>query len=287
MRLDGRAGWLLAAPACVLTVVFFVAPLVYFLRFSFERPSPTAFSIPVFTLENFTRFVSSGFHTGALLRTLLIALASTLLALVLALPVAYLITRARGRVKAVLIIVTVFPLLVGNVVRSIGWVTVFGFSGVVNTVLTRVGLLDEPADLLHTSPTLTVAITSVVLPLMVLTLQASMESVDPATELAALDLGARPLRVFRQVVLPQIVPGIMAGTSLVFVLCINAYATPRLVGGAQVPMMAPTIYDTITADNNWPFGASMAVVLLAVTLGVVVGYGMLLRRQLEGWRVER
>jgi putative spermidine/putrescine transport system permease protein len=284
---DRRTGWLLVMPAALVTVVFFVAPLVYFLRFSFERPSRTAFSEPVFTLENFTRFFASPFHVGALTRTLLVAAAATVLALLLALPVAYLITKANARTKALLIILTVFPLLVGTVVRSIGWVALLGYSGVVNTVLTAVGLLDAPVELLRTATTVTVAITSVVLPLMVLTLQASLESVDPNTERAALDLGARPLRVFRQIVLPQIVPGIAAGTSLVFVLCINAYATPRLVGGAQVPMLAPVVYDTISSDNNWPFGASMAALMLVVSLAVVLLYGRLLRRQFEGWRVGR
>jgi putative spermidine/putrescine transport system permease protein len=284
---DRRTGWLLVMPAALVTVVFFVAPLVYFLRFSFERPSRTAFSEPVFTLENFARFFASPFHVGALTRTLLVAAAATVLALLLALPVAYLITKANARTKALLIILTVFPLLVGNVVRSIGWVALLGYSGVVNTVLTAVGLLDAPVELLRTATTVTVAITSVVLPLMVLTLQASLESVDPNTERAALDLGARPLRVFRQIVLPQIVPGIAAGTSLVFVLCINAYATPRLVGGAQVPMLAPVVYDTISSDNNWPFGASMAALMLVVSLAVVLLYGRLLRRQFEGWRVGR
>jgi putative spermidine/putrescine transport system permease protein len=287
VTLDRRTGWLLVMPAAVVTVVFFVAPLVYFLRFSFERPSRTAFSEPVFTLENFARFFASPFHVGALTRTLLVAAAATVLALLLALPVAYLITKANARTKALLIILTVFPLLVGNVVRSIGWVALLGYSGVVNTVLTAVGLLDAPIELLRTATTVTVAITSVVLPLMVLTLQASLESVDPNTERAALDLGARPLRVFRQIVLPQIVPGIAAGTSLVFVLCINAYATPRLVGGAQVPMLAPVVYDTISSDNNWPFGASMAALMLVVSLAVVLLYGGLLRRQFEGWRVAR
>ncbi|TWF80746.1 putative spermidine/putrescine transport system permease protein [Pseudonocardia hierapolitana] len=287
MTFDRRTGWLLVMPAAVLTVVFFVAPLVYFLRFSFERPSRTAFSEPVFTLENFARFFASPFHVGALTRTLLVAAAATVLALLLALPVAYLITKARARTKALLIILTVFPLLVGNVVRSISWVALLGYSGVINTVLTAVGLLDAPVELLRTATTVTVAITSVVLPLMVLTLQASLESVDPNTERAALDLGARPLRVFRQIVLPQIVPGIAAGTSLVFVLCINAYATPRLVGGAQVPMLAPVVYDTISSDNNWPFGASMAALMLVVSLAVVLLYGRLLRRQFEGWRVAR
>lgn len=284
MRLERRYGWLLVAPAVLLTVLFFVLPIGYFLRFSLMRPSRQELAEPAFTFGSFGDFFGNSFYREILIRTVLIALAATVLALALALPVAYWITKSGGWMKGTLIILTVFPLLVGNVVRSIGWVAIFGYSGVINSVLTKANIVDEPIDMLHSEITVTVAIASVVLPIMVLTLYASMESVDPATERAALSLGARPVRAFRQVVLPQIVPGIVAGTSLVFVLCMNAYSTPLLVGGGQVQMLAPQIYSTITADNNWPFGASMAVLLLAVSLTVIICYGWLLRRQFEGWR---
>lgn len=284
MRLTGRYGLTLVAPATLVVIVFFIAPIAYFLRFSFEIPSKTVIAVPAFTADNFARFFTSAYYVHTLVRTLLIAVGSTALTLVLALPVAYLITKSGPRTKSVLIIATVFPLLVGNVVRSIGWVALLGYNGVVNTVITWLHVVSKPQEMLHSAITVGIAIASVVLPIMVLTLQASMEALDPATERAALSLGARPLRVFRQVTLPQILPGIVAGTSLVFVLCINAYATPLLVGGSQVPMLAPEVYDTITSDNNWPFGAAMAALLLAMCLLVVVTYGWLLRRQFERWR---
>src|SRR5690606_19154088 len=146
-------GRLLVMPAAVLTAVFFVAPLAYLLRFAFERPARTALSDPVCTVENVTRLFMNPFHDGALTRTGEVAAAATALALLLALPVAYLITKASPRRKALLIILTVFPLLVGNVVRSIGWVALLGYSGVVNTVLTAVGILDTPVELLRTATT--------------------------------------------------------------------------------------------------------------------------------------
>lgn len=282
--LSRRAGWAILSPAAIIVLVFFVGPLIYFLRFSLETPSTTQFAIPTFTTKNFSDFFSSPYYLKTLVRTLLIALASTTVTLVLAIPVARLIVSSSPKVKSVLIIATVFPLLVGNVVRSIGWVAILGYSGLANTILIKLQLITAPLDLLHSSVTVGVAISSVVVPIMVLTLQASLEAIDPATERAALSLGSHPLRAFRTVTLPQIIPGIVAGTSLVFVLCLNAYATPLLVGGSQVPMLAPEIYTAITTNNNWPFGAAMATILLVLCLSVVVLYGWWARRLFETWR---
>lgn len=284
MRLGRIYGWWLVSPALLMVTAFFVAPLLYFLRFSFQIPSRTQFSAAGFTTANYVDFFTDSFFVETLARTIGIAAVATAMALLLALPVAYTITTTGGTLKLILIVATVFPLLVGNLIRSIGWSALLGYSGVVNTLLTKSGLTSGPLDILQTVPTLTLVLATIVLPIMILTLQASMEGVDPATTRAALSLGARPLQAFRQVMLPQIIPGIVAGTSLVFVLVINAYATPVLIGGSQVSMLAPEVYATITSDNNWPFGAAMAAILLVVTLSTIVLYGWLLRRQFEGWR---
>lgn len=284
--MERRLGWAIISPAAIIVLVFFVAPVLYFLRFGFETPSQTQIAVPGFTLDNFGDFFESTYYVDTLIRTIIIAACSTVLCLILALPVANLITRSGRKTKALLIIATVFPLLVGNVVRSIGWVALLGYDGAVNSVFVGLGIVDEPLELLHSPVTVGLAISSVVLPIMVLTLQASMESISPATEQAALSLGARPMQVFRQITFPQMMPGVIAGTSLVFVLCMNSYATPLLVGGSQVPMLAPAIYSAITTTNNWPFGAAMAAILLVVCLTVIVLYGRLLSRIFESWRKE-
>lgn len=284
MRFARGAAVALVLPAAALVVLVFIAPVAYFLRFSLNESTGTGFADTAYTLSNYARFFSDPFYYETLLRTVLVAASATAVALVLALPAAYCIARSSGRLKNILIIATVFPFFVGNIVRSIGWAALLGYSGPVKSALVALGLAGPSADLLGTPAAVTLAIASVVLPFMVLTLHASFESVDPATERAALSLGATPLDAFRKVVLPQVVPGIIAGTSLVFVLCMNAYATPFLVGGNKVLMMAPEIYQVITSDNDWPFGASMAAILLALTVVVTVCYGVLLRRQFEGWR---
>lgn len=277
-------GWILVGPATVLLVAYFVAPLVYFLRYSVRPNSASGFAGAGFTLASFKAFFGDSFLLHALGRSVLIAAVATVGTLLVALPVCYFMLKSRPWLKGLLVILAVFPLLTGSVVRSIGWVAILGYSGIMNEVLTGLGIVRGPLDILHTSGSVTVVIISVVLPVMVLLVHASMESVDPATERAALSLGAGRFRAFRQVLLPQVTPGIVAGTSLVFVLSVNAYSTPLLIGGSKVTMMAPQIYLTITTDANLPGGAAMSVVVVVVSLAIVGVYGWLMRKQFEGWR---
>lgn len=277
-------GWVLVGPAAILLLAYFVAPLVYFLRYSVRPQSATGFAGAGFTLASFKAFFGDSFLLHALGRSVLIAAVATVGTLLIALPVCYFMLKSPPWLKGVLVILAVFPLLTGSVVRSIGWVAILGYSGIMNEILTGLGVARNPLDILHTSGSVTVVIISVVLPVMVLLVHASMESVDPATERAALSLGAGRFRAFWQVLFPQATPGIVAGTSLVFVLSVNAYSTPLLVGGSKVTMMAPQIYLTITSDANLPGGAAMSVVVVVVSLAVIGVYGWLMRKQFEGWR---
>lgn len=168
--------------------------------------------------------------------------------------------------KSLVTILTLFPLLVGNVVRSAGWVALLGNDGLINAMLQGVGVTAGPLKLLYTPGAVIVGIVGVVLPYMVLTLSAVIEGIPRQTEEAAANLGARPLTVFRRILLPLAAPGVVAGSVLVFILCMNAYATPVLLGGPQFQMMAPAVYDQFSRVSNWPFGAALAFILLAVTL---------------------
>ena len=173
----------------------------------------------------------------------------------------------------------VFPLLVGNVVRAAGWMVVLGNAGVVNALLTGLHLVDAPAKLLYTPLAVIVGTTGVVLPYLILTLQSVLEGVDFSVEEAAQNLGASFATTFRRVILPIVAPGVAAGTVLVFILCMNAYATPVLLGGTGLTMMAPALYDQIAKASNWPFGSALAVVLVVATLLMAVFAHWLINRR--------
>ncbi|HTK00273.1 MAG TPA: ABC transporter permease, partial [Bordetella sp.] len=173
----------------------------------------------------------------------------------------------------------VFPLMVGSVVRAAGWMVILGNAGIVNAVLKRLGLIDQSLQLMYTPTAVVVGTTAVVMPYLILTLQSVLEGMDFSVEEAARNLGADFFTTFRRVVLPIAAPGVAAGTMLVFILCMNAYATPVLLGGTGLTMMAPALYDQITRASNWPFGAAMALILVCATLLLALLSNWLIHRR--------
>lgn len=276
-----RAAWLLVVPATFVTVVFLMVPLALMLRYSLNRYSPTELMVEAATLENYARFFTDSFYQGVLGTTVWVSGLTTLLCLVLGLPAAYYIARAPERVKGLLIILVVLPLLMGNAVRTASWMVVLGKTGVLNAVLLSLGLIDEGLTILYTPTAVVIGLTSVLLPFMIITLQSVIEGIDRPVEEASLNLGAGPITTFFKVVVPLALPGIVAGCVLCFTLSMNAYATPVLIGGPQFHMMGPTIYGQITKAANWPFGAALAFVLMGATVVLTLASTMALQRR---WR---
>jgi len=264
------SGLLLAFPATLLVAMILGLPLVLLFRYSLNHYDRYDMMREALTLDNYAAIFRDAFFRNVLMRTIVVAVISTAVALVLALPVAYFIARAPARFKSALIILVVFPLLVGNLVRAAGWMAVMGNRGFVNQLLLGFGLIEQPLEILYTPTAVVIGIIAVVLPFMTLTLQSVLEQIDPSLEEAAGSLGARPFTAFRRVVLPLAMPGVIAGSVLVFILCMNAYATPVLLGGPRFHMMAPQVYEQITGQSNWPFGAALAFILMGTTLVLTV-----------------
>jgi putative spermidine/putrescine transport system permease protein len=269
--------FLLILPAGLLVCAMLVAPMLLLFRYSLNQFSPTELMIEAFTGQNYLNAVTDPYYREVLGSTLWVAGVSTLLALGLGFPAAYVLARLGGRWKSCLTLVTVFPLMVGNVVRAAGWMTLLGNTGMLNAGLKAIGI--GTVQIMYTSGAVVLGIVTVVLPYMILTLASVIESIPRALEEAALNMGARPFTVFRRVVFPLALPGVIAGSALVFILCMNAYATPVLLGGARFKMMAPAVYDQFVRTTNWPFGAALAFLLLFVTLGLTLFGSALLGRR--------
>ncbi len=278
-RRTARArSFLLAVPATLLVAAILGLPLVLLFRYSLNQYDRYDMMREALTLDNYAAIFRDAFFRNVLMRTILVAAISTAVALVLALPVAYFIARAPARFKSALIILVVFPLLVGNLVRTAGWMAVMGNRGFVNQLLLGLGLIDEPLEILYTPTAVVIGIIAVVLPFMTLSLQSVLEQIDPSLEEAAGNLGARPFTAFRRVVLPLAMPGVIAGTVLVFILCMNAYATPVLLGGPRFHMIAPQVYEQITGQSNWPFGGALAFILMGTTLVLTIASTQLMQK---------
>lgn len=276
---DARTGLTLAFPASIVVFVIIMVPLVLMMRYSFNQHDPIELMKEGFTLENYVKFFQDEYYRNVFFVTLRVAFTCTVLSLLLGFPVAYYLARTQVKFKSLLIILLVFPLMVGNVVRAAGWMIVLGNAGAANALMQWLGLIEEPVKLLYTPMAVIVGTTAVVLPFMILTLQSVLEGIDFSVEEAAQNLGASMTTTFFRIVVPIAAPGVAAGTLLVFILCMNAYATPVLLGGSGITMMAPSVYDQITKASNWPFGSAMALVLVLATLAIALTSSWMINRR--------
>jgi putative spermidine/putrescine transport system permease protein len=270
----------LLTPATVFVAISLFGPLAILARYSLNEFAPTTKTmIEALTLANYVTFFTDPYYTSILLTTVRIAVLVTAVCLVLGLPLAYVVARTQSRFKNLLIMAIVLPLFVGNAVRAAGWMVVFGNKGFFNTTLQWLGVIDAPLEIMFTEKAVIIGIIAVNLPFMVLSLQSVIEGIDRAVEEAAYSLGAPPLVMFRRVLWPLALPGALAGTILTFILAMNAYATPFLLGGPLFKMMAPLIYNQFTQQSNWPFGGAIAFILMAVTLGLTLAANLVIRRR--------
>jgi putative spermidine/putrescine transport system permease protein len=274
MQEQERSGWrgaALAWPALLLVVLFLMAPLALILRYSFDRYDPAQLMLGIFELSNYVKAFTDPFYQGVLGTTARIAALSTAIVVVLAFPVAYCISRVESeRLRSALMIMTVLPLLLGNAVRSAAWMVVMGTKGVANSVLLGLGLVDEPLKILYTPTAVVIGLVSVLLPYAIITMQSVIDSIPTSLEEAGRSLGHSPLRTVFNVVLPLAMPGVVAAAAICFALAMNAYATPVLIGGPKMQMMGPVVYEQIAKVSNWPFGATLACILMATTLVLTV-----------------
>ena len=276
--------WLLLGPGVLLLTIMLIIPMLGVLPFSFGERTVSGFSGGGFSFDNYVRIFTDEYLRGVIVRTFVIAAITTVLALILALPMTYFISRSQPRLKGFLMILILFPLLAGGVVQSIGWVAILSSSGIISQWLQSSGIIDRPLEIMQTPQTIIVIMALIVLPMIVLAIQSSMDSVGDSTERAAQSLGASKFRAFWTVTLPQIMPGIVAGTSLAFVLTVNAYPTPVLIGGSQVRMASPEIYAIVTRDGDWTQGTAIALMVVALSFVIIGVYAKVMSQRFDKWR---
>lgn len=269
----GGMFWL-TLPALVLTVVVYLFPLLLLARYSLNRFVPSKFMVEALTVHNYVAVATDPYYRGVLLTTIAIALAVTVLSVIIALPLAHYMART-VRFKKALVLLVLIPLFVGNAVRAAGWMLAFSEKGLVNSALTALHLASHPTAIMFTPTAVLIGCISVSIPFVALTVQSVLEGIKPSVEEAAQSLGATPFESFRLVTLPLAMPGIRAATVLSFILAMNAYATPVLLGGPSFQMMAPVIANEVLAKNDFPVGATLSFILILTTLGLTWGFGRL------------
>jgi putative spermidine/putrescine transport system permease protein len=257
--------WQLTVPLALFFVVFVFAPLALLGVVSLHNDM----AMKEAGIGQYAKFLGDGFNLGVLGQTLWLALRTTLVALAVGYPLAYLYTLSPKGLQRVLILVIVLPLLTSAVVRTFAWVVILGRQGIVNTVLLDLGWIEAPLKLLYTQTAVTVALAQIEMPLMVLPIITALANIDPNLRQASSALGAGSWRTFWQVTFPLSAPGLLAGCLLVFAAAASAFVTQTLVGGGQLMFMPFYIYQQAIQANNYPFAATVAMILLVAVLAIV------------------
>jgi putative spermidine/putrescine transport system permease protein len=201
-------------------------------------------------------------------RTFAIAAAVTLITLVLGFPLAWLMANLPGPIAARLILLVLLPFWTSILVRTAAWTVLLQRFGILNELLLALHITDHRIDLMYTRAGLIIAMTHIQLPFTLLPIYSVMRTISSSQMRAAYSLGARPFFAFRRVYLPQVMPGVMAGCLLTFILCLGYFITPALVGGPADQLIANFVSDYINIDLNWQMAAALSFILLALTLGL-------------------
>lgn len=277
-----HTGLFLVAPALLFLAVWFVWPLVSMVSLSVTAHVVDGVTVEGLTFENYLRLFSTDLYFRILMRTIRVALMTSLFAALFAYPLAIAIARGGPSLARLVTITILAPLLVNVVVRSYGWQTILNKTGALAWMLKLVGI-ENPPSLLYTEWAVLIACVHVYLPFMVMPLATAIGRIDRGVEEAARVAGATRLSVFTRVILPLSLPGLAVGASLVFSLSAAAYVTPQILGGNFSPLLGTLIEQQILTLNDWPFGAAISTLLISMVLLSNLLFLRLVNRRFARW----
>lgn len=252
---SGKGHWWALLPFLVIMGVIFVAPTIEMLSRSVLEPHPT--------VEHFTAIFGHPLYRQVFFTTLRISALVTILAVVLAFPVALFAQRSGPLVRSIVFAMVLVPFWTSLLVRVYGWTFLLQRTGIINSILQHFGVTDGPLPLLYNEFAVVLGILHYMLPFMVLTIFVALQAIDPSIKPAAAALGARPGRVFAKITLPLAMPGVIAGSTLVFIGSIGFFVTPALMGSPREMMIANLITFQVKEALNWPRAAAIATILVA------------------------
>ena len=261
--------WYLLSPALLAITLLVVVPMSFILVYSFYVNVDLGIDEVAFQFGNWQELFSDHYYHNAIWKTFRLAVIVTVLAAVLGYIPAYYIANTRFRHKWLLLLLLILPFWVSFIIRTLSWIHIMGNQGAINGLLLWLGIIDEPVQMMFNEFAVIVGFIHVFLPYMILNIYVSLEGIDKNLEPAARTLGCTPWQAFREVTLPLSLPGLAAGSLLVFVLTAGSYVTPLILGGPSDFLFGNLIYDAIISELNWPMGATLSFTLL-VLLGLVV-----------------
>jgi putative spermidine/putrescine transport system permease protein len=269
--------WVLVIP-CIIVAASVLASLFAVFQYSFRTFIPGSLETGGFTLENFTR-IGRPLYFWVIIDTFVISFLTAAFCLLLSYPVAYALVRTRQEwMRTLLVILAITPLFTGEIVRTYAWMLVLGTEGFVNSGLLALGVISKPLQFMYTKFGVIVALVHFSMPVMIILLATAIGHVNRDYEKAAANLGAPPLTVFWRVTVPLTLPGIIAGSVVIFAWTMSAFATPQLIGGGKVLMISNLVYLQGLSSFNFPLAAVLSVLAFIAAVGSLAAIQPLVSR---------
>lgn len=273
-----QTAWWMSAPAIALCAVMLLVPLLLTVVLSFNVfDTDTGPKAGTFTLQHYVDVLSDPWYYAIFWRTFWVSALVTLICALVGAPEAWILNRMTRPWRSIMLLAVLAPLMISVVVRAFGWSMLLGPEGLVNGAFALIGM--GPYKILYTDLAVIIALVHVMLPFMVIPVWTSLQKLDPAVANAALSLSASPTTTLRRIVLPQVMPGLLSGSLIVFGLSASSFAIPGLLGGRRLKMMATLVYDEYLHELNWPLGAAIALLLLVANLVVMLGWNRMVERR--------
>lgn len=263
--------YVLLIPGIVLLITFLLIPLVAMIVPTFNSNGSISF-------QQYIDYFKDDYFIKILVRTLRVAIISSLICMILGVPTAYFISMSSKKIRGLLMVLAIFPTLTNAVVRSFAWMSILGKNGVINKVLLSLGFIKEPLSILYTEQAMIIGTIYIFLPMMIISLVGVMENINLELSEAAESLGASKIKAFFKVTFPLSIPGLIVGTVLVFTGALTAYTTPQLLGGNKNTVLVTLIYQKTMTLSDWNGSAVVATIMIIITLVVMQGINMLAKR---------
>ncbi len=271
MRSNTLPAMVMVGPVTLWLLALVAIPLLYVVIMTFCSLDENYDVIFRFTLDNYKRLLDAD-YMQIYGQSLIIALLTTVICIILAYPFAFLIARVFTKRKAILYMLVIIPFWTNSLIRIYGWRTFLGTNGWLNTVLTGLHLRAEPVEFLFNRGTIVLGMVYCLFPFMVLPLYTAVEKLDQNLIEASADLGARGALTFCKVILPLTASGIFSGSIMVFIPCLGYFFVADILGGGKSDVIGNLIERQFQSGNNWPLGAALSVILIAITLLLVKIY---------------
>ncbi|MDD4732770.1 MAG: ABC transporter permease [Desulfovibrio sp.] len=264
--------WALLAPSLGAVFLLLVVPVCFIVVYSFWLRAPSGADIVAFQFGNYSKFFQDFFYPSILLRTIRVSLECVFLCLVMGYIPAYFFYRSKTRFKSLLMLLIMLPFWISFIIRTLSWINILGDTGLINYLLVSAGILGEPLGMLYNEGAVLMGLIQYLLPFMILNIYVSLEGIDQSLLEAARSMGCTEWQAFREVTLPLSLPGVSAGSLLVFVLSAGTYLPPMILGGPGNEMIANLIFKRVIGTLDWPFGSAISVILLLLVGTIVWTY---------------